>query len=123
MERAIEEAQTLVPRPKFILFCAFTFDPEAAKDIDELNWPGVTLSEGADEHRPSDRGSEEGAVVEPELLADGPARRGTAQARATAGRSRSTASTISTRAPASSSRAARRRSPCGRSTPTTTTAR
>ena len=26
-----------------IVFCAFTFDPEAAKDIDEMNWPGVTL--------------------------------------------------------------------------------
>ena len=25
------------------MFCAFTFDPEAAKDIDEMNWPGVTL--------------------------------------------------------------------------------
>jgi adenine-specific DNA-methyltransferase len=43
VERAIEEAQTLVPRPKMIVFCAFTFDPEAAKDIDEMNWPGVTL--------------------------------------------------------------------------------
>ncbi|MCB1549346.1 MAG: site-specific DNA-methyltransferase, partial [Hyphomicrobiaceae bacterium] len=43
VERAIEEAQTLVPRPKLVIFCAFTFDPEAAKDIDELNWPGVTL--------------------------------------------------------------------------------
>lgn len=43
VERAIEEAQTLVPKPKFVVFCAFTFDPEAAKDIDETNWPGVTL--------------------------------------------------------------------------------
>ena len=41
--QAIEEAQTLVPKPKFILFAAFQFDPEAAKDIDETNWPGVTL--------------------------------------------------------------------------------
>jgi adenine-specific DNA-methyltransferase len=40
---AIEEAQTLVPRPKLIVFTAFQFDPEAAKDIDETNWPGVTL--------------------------------------------------------------------------------
>ncbi len=40
---AIEEAQTLVPRPKIILFAAFQFDPEASKDIDETNWPGVTL--------------------------------------------------------------------------------
>jgi adenine-specific DNA-methyltransferase len=40
---AIEEAQTLVPRPKIVVFASFQFDPEAAKDIDEMNWPGVTL--------------------------------------------------------------------------------
>ena len=40
---AIEEAQTLVPRPKVIVFAAFQFDPEASKDIDETHWPGVTL--------------------------------------------------------------------------------
>jgi adenine-specific DNA-methyltransferase len=40
---AIEEAQTLVPKPKIIIFAAFQFDPEAAKDIDETDWPGVTL--------------------------------------------------------------------------------
>ncbi|WP_372922668.1 DNA methyltransferase [Roseovarius sp.] len=43
VEMALTEAETLRPSPKFILFCAFTFDPEAAKDIDEVNWPGVTL--------------------------------------------------------------------------------
>ncbi len=43
VELALSEAETLRPRPAFILFCAFTFDPEAAKDIDEVNWPGVTL--------------------------------------------------------------------------------
>ena len=40
---AIEEAQTLVPRPKVIVFASFQFDPEAAKDIDETNWPGMTF--------------------------------------------------------------------------------
>lgn len=40
---ALEEAQRLVPRPKLIIFAAFQFDPEAAKDIEETNWPGVTL--------------------------------------------------------------------------------
>ena len=40
---AIEEAQTLVPKPTIIIFAAFQFDSEAAKDIDETNWPGVTL--------------------------------------------------------------------------------
>ncbi len=41
--QAIEEAQTLVPKPKLIVFAAFQLDPEAAKDIGETNWPGVTL--------------------------------------------------------------------------------
>ncbi|WP_405229329.1 site-specific DNA-methyltransferase [Lentisalinibacter sediminis] len=40
---AIEESQSLVPKPKLVVFAAFQFDPEAAKDIDETNWPGVTL--------------------------------------------------------------------------------
>ena len=40
---AIEEAQSLVPRPKIIVFAAFQFDPEVSKDIDETRWPGVTL--------------------------------------------------------------------------------
>ena len=42
VEQALEEARKLVPRPQLIVFVAFQFDPEAAKDIDELNWPGVT---------------------------------------------------------------------------------
>ena len=40
---AMDEAETLRPAPKLIIFAAFQFDPEAAKDIDEMNWPGVTL--------------------------------------------------------------------------------
>jgi adenine-specific DNA-methyltransferase len=43
VELAIEEARSLVPKPKIIIFAAFQFDPEAAKDIDETNWPGMTL--------------------------------------------------------------------------------
>jgi adenine-specific DNA-methyltransferase len=43
VEQAIQEAQTLVPRPKLVVFAAFQYDPEAAKDIDETRWPGVTL--------------------------------------------------------------------------------
>ena len=43
VNQAIEEAHNLVPKPKLIIFAAFQFDPEAAKDIDETNWPGVTL--------------------------------------------------------------------------------
>ena len=40
---AIEDAQSLVPTPKIIVFAALQFDPEASKDIDETNWRGVTL--------------------------------------------------------------------------------
>jgi len=37
---AFNEAGNLFPLPKMILFCAFTFDPEAAKDIDSIK--GIT---------------------------------------------------------------------------------
>jgi adenine-specific DNA-methyltransferase len=40
VEHAIGEAGELFPRPKFIVFCAFAFDPEAAKDIDAFK--GIT---------------------------------------------------------------------------------
>lgn len=40
VERALNEAGELFPRPRMIVFCAFTFDPEAAKDIDALK--GIT---------------------------------------------------------------------------------
>lgn len=43
VEEAMNEAYTLMPKPKFLLFCAFTFDPEAAKDIDEMNVTGMTF--------------------------------------------------------------------------------
>lgn len=43
VEQALEEAAHLMPRPKIIVFAAFQFDSEAAKDIDETRWPGVTL--------------------------------------------------------------------------------
>ena len=43
IELGIEDARKLVPTPKIIVFAAFQFDPEASKDIDETNWPGVTL--------------------------------------------------------------------------------
>ena len=36
VELAWEEARTLSPRPGILVFAAFQFDPEAAKDIDEL---------------------------------------------------------------------------------------
>lgn len=40
---ALDEAETLRPKPALLIFAAFQFDPEAAKDIAETNWPGVTL--------------------------------------------------------------------------------
>ena len=40
VEHAIGEASELFPRPKMIVFCAFTFDPEAAKDVDAFK--GIT---------------------------------------------------------------------------------
>ena len=40
VEHAIGEAAELFPRPKIIVFCAFAFDPKAAKDID--NFKGIT---------------------------------------------------------------------------------
>ena len=43
VELALEEAAHLKPKPHMVLFCAFQFDEEAAKDIDETNWPGVPL--------------------------------------------------------------------------------
>ncbi len=43
VENALQEAATLRPKPEIIVFAAFQFDPEAAKDIDETRWPGMTL--------------------------------------------------------------------------------
>ncbi len=42
VENALQEAATLMPKPEMVVFAAFQFDPEAARDIDETNWPGVT---------------------------------------------------------------------------------
>ena len=43
VERVFEESQSLVPKPEIIIFAAMQFDPEAAKDIDKKNYPGVIL--------------------------------------------------------------------------------
>ncbi len=43
VSRALDEAENLRPKPDIVAFAAFHFDPEAAKDIDETKWPGVTL--------------------------------------------------------------------------------
>lgn len=38
---AMDEVEMMRPSPKIVIFAAFQFDPEAAKDIAETNWPGV----------------------------------------------------------------------------------
>lgn len=40
---ALDEMDNMRPAPQIIIFAAFQFDPEAAKMIAEINWPGVTL--------------------------------------------------------------------------------
>lgn len=37
IEEAVSEAKKLKDKPQFIIFAAFHFDPEAAKDIDQIN--------------------------------------------------------------------------------------
>ena len=43
VELAIKETERLVPKPNIVLFVAFQFDPEAAKNIDETQWKDVSL--------------------------------------------------------------------------------
>lgn len=43
VELAMEEAELQKPSPKLLIFAAFQFDPEAARMIDEINWPDLTL--------------------------------------------------------------------------------
>ena len=40
---ALDEVQELRPSPELIVFAAFQFDPEAAKNIDDTKWPGISL--------------------------------------------------------------------------------
>jgi adenine-specific DNA-methyltransferase len=43
VNQAMNEAETIRPKPAYIIFAAFQFDPAAAKLIDDTKWPGVTL--------------------------------------------------------------------------------
>ncbi len=43
VENALQEAQKLVPKPDIVVFAAFQFDPEAAKDIDETVWGDTAI--------------------------------------------------------------------------------
>jgi adenine-specific DNA-methyltransferase len=43
VELALMEANKLFPKPKFVIFAAFQFDPVAVNNIEQTNWHGVTL--------------------------------------------------------------------------------
>lgn len=43
VELALMEANRLFPKPKFVIFAAFQFDPQAVSNIEQTNWQGVTL--------------------------------------------------------------------------------
>lgn len=43
VELALQEVEKLRPSPTVVVFAAFQFDPEAAKDIDEIDWGGVSV--------------------------------------------------------------------------------
>lgn len=43
VELALMEANKLFPKPKFVIFAAFQFDPQAVSNIEQTNWQGVTL--------------------------------------------------------------------------------
>ncbi|GHT69497.1 hypothetical protein FACS1894110_19070 [Spirochaetia bacterium] len=43
VNQAMNEAESIRPKPALIVFAAFQFDPSAAKAIDDTKWPGVTL--------------------------------------------------------------------------------
>jgi adenine-specific DNA-methyltransferase len=43
VDQALDEAERLRPKPDIVLFAGFQIDPEAQKDIDETQWPGVEV--------------------------------------------------------------------------------
>ena len=43
VELALEEVEHCKPQPELVIFAAIQFDPEASKDIDEMQWPGMDL--------------------------------------------------------------------------------
>jgi adenine-specific DNA-methyltransferase len=83
---ALEEAGNLFPLPKMIVFCAFAFDPEAAKDIDHLK--GITALKAQMNTDLLTEDLKKARSSQPELLAHGPAGRGGAQAQGRAVRGR-----------------------------------
>lgn len=43
IDAALDEAESIRPRPGYIIFAAFQFGPEATQLIDDMNWPNVTV--------------------------------------------------------------------------------
>jgi adenine-specific DNA-methyltransferase len=43
VDEAVDEARSLTSKPDLLIFAAFHFDPEAAKDIDQIDWKGVKI--------------------------------------------------------------------------------
>ncbi|MBC6498044.1 MAG: site-specific DNA-methyltransferase [Alphaproteobacteria bacterium GM7ARS4] len=43
VRKALEEAHKLIPRPELVVFCAFDFDGEAVREIDETCLPSLRL--------------------------------------------------------------------------------
>jgi adenine-specific DNA-methyltransferase len=43
VELALMEASKLFPKPQFLIFAAFQFDPVAVNNIEQTNWQGVQL--------------------------------------------------------------------------------
>ena len=43
VSQALTEAEKIRPKPSYIIFAAFQFDPNASNYIDETKWPGLTL--------------------------------------------------------------------------------
>ncbi|MCY3972875.1 MAG: site-specific DNA-methyltransferase [Candidatus Dadabacteria bacterium] len=43
VENALQEAQKMAEKPNIVVFAAFQFDPEAAKDIDETVWGDTVI--------------------------------------------------------------------------------
>ena len=81
VEHAQREAGELFPLPKMMVFCAFAFDPEAAKDIDALK--GITALKAqmnTDLLTEDLKKASSKSTTNQSFLADGPARCGAKRA-------------------------------------------
>ena len=64
VELALREAeQTLCPAPEDDRVLRLRLRSRSGQGHRRGQWPGVTAAQGADEHRPADRGPEEGALA------------------------------------------------------------